>query len=108
MPIPDPQALLLPVLRMMADGIDHLSNDMRKTIALDFNITSEEQALKQRSGSTVLTNRVAWALAYLNMAKAITKMKKGVYRIADRGIAILEAYKDRPEITNKDLESFKL
>ena len=60
--------------------------------------------MKQKSGSTVFVNRVAWALAQINMAKAITLVSQRVYRIAELGIAVLEA--NPPDLTVKDLRSF--
>ena len=104
MAIPDYPILLLPVLRVMAGGGDTLVETIRTCIASQFNIEGAELAVKQRNGSTVFINHVAWVLAQLNMGKAITRTSKGVYRIAERGIAILKA--NPADLTVKDLRSF--
>lgn len=95
MPIPDPQSLLLPVLKVLADGSEHTVEEIRERMKSQFGVTPSELAQKNKRGF-VFVNRVAWALAHLNMeagpighAKEITLLRKGVYRITDRGSAIL-------------------
>lgn len=106
MPLPDSQTLLLPVLRMIADGTEHTVEEMREHIVNEFEITDDEQAQKQRNGIPVYHNRVAWALAWLNMGKAITLRRNGVYQIAEHGRAILKG--NPSDLSVKDvLESEK-
>jgi len=107
MPIPDPQTLLLPVLKVLADGAEHKVEEIREHMKNQFNITPSELAQKNKKGS-VFVNRVAWALAHLNMeagpighATEITLIKKGVCRITERGVAILK--NNPPELRIKDL-----
>ena len=101
MPIPDYQTMLLPVLQVVADGADHPVNEMRDRVAGRFKLTRAELAKKQKSGTTVFVNYVAWALAQLNMAQTIRLEKRGVYRISERGISIL---KGKPlSLTLRDL-----
>lgn len=73
-----------------------------------FEITSDELLLKLKNGIPVFVNRVAWALAHLNMErgpighpKAITLVKKEVYRITEHGRAILKG--NPSHLTIKDL-----
>lgn len=106
MPIPETQPLILPVLRHLADGAERPSVQIKKAIAEQFKLTPEELAQKQRGNSTTFENHVAWPLAWLNQVKAIVKVRKGIYRIADHGKVILEACKDRQEITLKELRAF--
>jgi len=106
MPIPDPQALILPVLRQLADGVEHKSLDMRKAIEGRFELTAEELARKQGSNSTTFVNNHSWALAWLSRARAIVKVRKGTYRVAIFGTAVLVECKDRQEITLKELRGF--
>lgn len=98
-------ALLLPVLLIMADGADHRVEEMRERTALEFELTPEELARKLKSGSTVFVNRVAFALAKLNMAKAINRVEKGIYRVSERGSAILN--RNPSELTLRDLRDFR-
>lgn len=108
MPIPDPQTLLLPVLQEMADGAEHQAKEIQERMQVKFQITSDELLLKHRNGVPVFVNRVAWALAHLNMErgpighpKAITLIKKEVYRITEHGRAILKG--NPSHLTIKDL-----
>jgi restriction system protein len=88
--IPKVQPLLLPVLRAVADGNEHPVTAIRDRIAEELRLSLEElNGIHPKSGQNVYVNRVAFALAYLNMGKAITKKKEGRYQIAERGEAIL-------------------
>lgn len=91
MPIPNYPTLLLPVLQVTAGGLDYAVEEIRERLASQFNVTPEELTVKQKSGSSGFVNHVAWALAQLNIAKAIICTQKGVYRITERGLAILAA-----------------
>ncbi len=98
MPIPSPQTLLLPVLKVLADGAEHAVEEIRERMKNQFGITPSEFAQKNKAGNSVFVNRVAWALAHLNMeagpighAKEISLIREGVYRITERGIAILKS-----------------
>lgn len=95
--------LLLRVLQIVAEGVEHVE-EIRPRIALGFELTPDKLALKLRSGSTVFVNRVAFALAQLNMAKAISRVSKGVYRISERGGVILK--RNPSELTLRDLRDF--
>ena len=105
MPIPDYPTLLLPVLRVAAGGVDTSVQEIRTHIESQFGLTPDELGVKQRNGSTVFVNHVALALARLNMAKAVTLTSKGVYRITERGVAILKA--NPADLTLRDLRSFE-
>ncbi len=107
MPIPCPQPLILPVLRQLADGAEHKSADIRKAIEGRFELTAEDLALKHGGDSTTFVNNHSWALAWLNQARAIVKVRKGTYRVSIIGIAILLECKDRQEITLKELRAFE-
>jgi restriction system protein len=97
MPIPHLQALLFPVLEELADGAEHQAKEIQDRMKVKFEITSDEFSLKHKNGTRVFVNRVAWALAHLNMErgpighpKAITLVKKKVYRITEHGTTILK------------------
>jgi restriction endonuclease Mrr len=88
---------LLPLLRVLEDGAEHNVEEIRQRITNQFDVTASELAQKNKSGSSVLVNRVAWALAHLNMAAgplghttAISLVRRGVYRITEHGVAILK------------------
>jgi restriction system protein len=54
--------------------------------------------------ATVFGSRVGWALTYMSQAGLVTRPKRGVYVISDRGRKVLDAYPDR--VDNKVLEQF--
>jgi len=102
MPIPDFQSLMLPVLRFVSDGKDHSTAEMRRSIAGDLKLTPDELAEKLKSGNTGLfANRLAWAVAKLKEAEILAASGRGVYRITDRGKALLD--KNPAKITIKTL-----
>lgn len=96
MPIPDANALLLPVLKVLADGTEHRVEEIRERMESQFSVTPSELAQRNKTGTSVFVNRVAWALAHLNMKAgplghpiALTLIKKGVYKITEHGTTIL-------------------
>lgn len=108
MPIPDFQTLLLPVLRVLGDSLEHSSEQIRDRVSVQFDIAPHELQQKHKNGTPVFHNRVAWALAYLNMGRGplghsedIEKVRTGVYRITEHGKAILRS--NPSALTIKDL-----
>ena len=105
MPIPDYQSLMLPVLRFAGDRQEHSLAEFRQRIAAEFNLSEQELAERLASDSqTVFANRIGWAVQYLKAAVTLKSVKRGVYQISDRGLALL---KGKPsEITVKTLRQF--
>jgi restriction system protein len=108
MPIPDSQTLLLPVLRVVEDGLEHSSEEIRERMRVQFDVAPHELLQKFNNGTPVFHNRVAWALAHLNMrrgplghSEAIEKVRKERYRITDYGKSILK--RNPSALTIKDL-----
>jgi restriction system protein len=90
MSTPKVQPLLLPVLKALADGVEHPVEEIRKRVAENLRLTDDELKETHRgSGQSVYVNRIAFALAHFNMGKAIIKRQKGVYQIAERGRTLL-------------------
>ncbi len=92
----------------MADNAEHQAKEIRQRMKIKFEITPDELLLKHKNGVSVFVNRVAWALAHLNMErgpighpKAITLIKKEVYRITEHGRTILKG--NPSHLTIKDL-----
>lgn len=91
MAIPDFQTLMLPILKLCADEQEHASREIGSRLADEFGLTQDEREQPLPSGGQALfTNRVAWALAHLKMAKVMENPRRGVYRITPRGLALLE------------------
>ena len=99
MPIPSFQDLMLPLIRLMADGEERSSRTLREQLAESVGVTQEEQAVLIPSGRQPLfTNRVAWALAHLKAARMLENPSRGVYRITRRGEDVLAENPSRVDL----------
>jgi len=105
MPIPDYQSLMLPILRLAGDRKEHSVAEFRQRIAPEFNLSEHELAERLASDSqTVFANRIGWAVQYLKAAAVLKAVRRGVYQITDRGLALL---KEKPtEINARTLRQF--
>lgn len=105
MALPDLQDLMLPVLRAFLDGNEHATRDVRTHVTEVLGLTEAEASERVPSGrQTRMANRVAWAHVYLKQAGLLESPRRGVYRITERGRAVLAAPPDR--ITTKFLLQF--
>ena len=89
MAIPDFQSLMLPVLKLASDGLDHLSRDARERLSEEFGLTDEEQREPLLSGQSRFYNRILWALHHLKMAGLIASSGRGTFHITEQGLAVL-------------------
>jgi restriction system protein len=90
MPIPDYQTLMLPVLKLAADGREHRFRDAVEQLASEFGVTDAERAELLPSGTAPLfDNRVGWARTYLKQAGLLRSPKRGLFQITDAGRALL-------------------
>jgi restriction system protein len=90
MPIPDYQTLMLPLLRLAADGHERRFRDAIEQLAAEFGITDAERAELLPSGTAPLfDNRVGWARTYLKQAGLFRSPKRGVFQITEAGRALL-------------------
>lgn len=90
MPIPDYQTLMLPLLRVAADGSDHTTREAVEVLATEFQLTSAERNELLASGQqAIFNNRVGWANSYLKKAGLLESPRRGALRITARGLQIL-------------------
>lgn len=86
MPIPDYETLMLPLLRLAADGDEHRIGDAVDKLAREFNLTDEERQHLLPSGKqATFSNRVHWAKTYLVQAGLLEPTKRAYFRITNRG-----------------------
>lgn len=89
MAIPDFQTLMLPVLKLAADGEVSIKDGVGD-IARQFSLTDDERTKLLPSGrQAVLVNRIAWAKAYLSKAGLIESTRRGAYQLTDEGRRVL-------------------
>ena len=105
MPVPDYETMMLPVLRLFANGAKNVSeclSDLRQ----QFDISDAEAEEMLPSGrSTLLSNRAHWARTYLSKAGLLTSPERNLHVVTDLGRKVLAANPER--IDNKFLSSFE-
>lgn len=106
MPIPDYQTCMLPLLHHVADGKDHTLRDSEEALAAYFKLTPTERAELLPSGQQVVfMNRLGWARTYMKKAGLLDSPKRGLFRITQRGSAVLANRPARVDV--KFLEQFQ-
>lgn len=104
MAIPDYQTLMLPVLRVAAEGEQRIS-DVVARLADEFALSPEERSTLLPSGrQTTFANRVHWAKSYLGKAGLIELTRRAHFRITDRGREVLAS--SPRHINNRYLSRF--
>jgi hypothetical protein len=91
MAIPDFQTLMLPLLRLCADGQTHSLAESVDALGNEFNVSVEERQVLLKSGQTRLYNRVAWTSTYLRKAGLLDAMGAGKFRISELGRKLLNS-----------------
>ncbi len=90
MAIPDYKTLMLPVLKLASDGMEHKFSQAVEALADEFGLTTEERVELLPSGSqAVFNNRVGWARSYLKQAGLLTTPKRGFFTITQTGVELL-------------------
>lgn len=105
MPIPDYQTLMLPFLKLAADGKEHLLKDSYQILSDQFGLTEEEKRIMLPSGQqSIINNRIGWAKTYLKKSKLIESPKRGTFKITTRGLEVLKG--NLPRIDLEFLEQY--
>ncbi|WP_297039817.1 winged helix-turn-helix domain-containing protein, partial [Thermosynechococcus sp. OHK43] len=109
MPIPTYQALMLPLLRYLADGEQQRLRDLIDHLAQEFSLTVEERRQLLPSGQQpIFDNRVGWARTYLKKAVLLESPRRGWVRITQRGLDVLKQNPERIDIDFlKQFEEFR-
>ncbi|MDZ4738450.1 MAG: restriction endonuclease [Alphaproteobacteria bacterium] len=104
MTIPDYQSIMLPVLRAAVKGEVQIA-DVVERLSEELGLTDEERRAPLPSGrQTVFANRVHWAKSYLKQAALIEAVRRGVFRLSERGRTALASGATR--IDNDYLSQF--
>ncbi|MGF1501472.1 MAG: restriction endonuclease [Paracoccaceae bacterium] len=89
MPVPDYQTLMLPVLRLLAEGRGSVKACLPDIIG-EFDITDEEAAELSPSGRVTLrANRAHWARTYMSKAGLRRSPKRNLHEVTDTGRRLL-------------------
>ncbi|MDO9282811.1 MAG: restriction endonuclease [Methylotenera sp.] len=105
MAIPDFQSVMLPLLNFAADKQEHSLQDAVESLATKFELSSEERQELLPSGKQArFDNRVAWARSYFKQAGLVENIRRGFFRVTERGLAL---HRTNPNKINiKLLEQF--
>jgi len=86
MPVPDYQALMLPLLKALADGKPHAYREVRDRLASDFKLTPDDLAVMLPSGKqSAYSNRFGWAKTYLSKAGLVATPSRGILLLTAEG-----------------------
>ncbi|MGH7024168.1 MAG: restriction endonuclease [Caulobacteraceae bacterium] len=97
--IPDYQTLMLPLLRLAAEGETRVP-DASDRLAEEFGLTPAERDQLLASGrQRLLHNRVHWAKFYMSKAGLLASPRRGVFTITDAGRKMLAETPDRIDVT---------
>lgn len=103
--IPDYQTLMLPLLKLTADGQEHKYRDLIELLAKEFHLSDNERKEILPSGNQPLfDNRVGWAKTYLKKAGLLDSPKRATFVITELGRQTLS--KNLDCIDNKYLSQF--
>ena len=105
MTIPDYESLMLPLLRLSANGSIHKFSDAVDILADECDLSNKERTELLPSGmQPVFRNRIGWAKSYLKQAGLLVFPKRGLFQITDRGREVLKSNPER--IDNSVLKQF--
>jgi restriction system protein len=92
MSIPDYETLMLPLLRRLATGEQHV-RQLSQSLAEEFDLTDEERGalIPSGRGVTVIHSRTGWAKTYLKAAGLVEQPRRGWVQITERGRDVLRA-----------------
>src|SRR5687767_15271479 len=100
MAVPDFEALMLPILRLLSEARDVSAAQLREHLIASMSLTQADLYevtplwRKQR-----LTNRMGWAMFYLRGAGLAESVSRGVYRITEQGQRLLASAPRRVDVS---------
>jgi restriction system protein len=98
MPIPDYQTMMLPVLRLAAEGETRVAQ-VAERIANDLGLTPEEREELLPSGrQRLLHNRIHWAKFYMSKAGLIASPARGRFLATEKGKTLLATVPERIDV----------
>lgn len=90
--MPNWQAFIIPILRVMKDGVIRSRQEMRGPVADLMGLTAEQREILLTSGQVMYENRMGWALSYLSNVGALERTARNRYRVTDGGLVVLKQF----------------
>lgn len=95
MSMPNFQQVMIPVLRVIADGKPQNRREITEGVSDIYKLSRDEREKLLPSGKApVIRSRVGWGLSYMRHAGLVERPKRGLYRITERGKQVLS---EQPE-----------
>jgi restriction system protein len=89
-----------PLLEGYSSGSERQISEVRHELGVEFGLTEEELAERLPSGlAKTFDNRVGWAATYLYRTGLLARPRRSVYRITERGPAVLAANPNRVDLS---------
>ena len=105
MAVPKHRDIMLPMLKLAADGASHKLADLLDPLAIGLHLSEAERRELLPSGlEPRFENRVHWAKTYLVKARLLVQPGRGQIQLTDRGRAVLA--ENPPELTDQYLRRF--
>jgi len=91
MAVPDFQTIMLPLLKLAADGKEHSFSEAIDALAQYFKLNENDRKELLPSGKQrKFDNRVSWARTYLQKALLLSSTGRSKFCITERGIKTLQ------------------
>jgi restriction system protein len=90
---------MAPILGILADGGDHSLADLRTAVATRLQLTEDDLQAKIPSGTSLFASRMHWGVTYLYQAGLLSRPKRGVVCITDRGRKVAAAHPARARLS---------
>ncbi|WP_309248113.1 restriction endonuclease [Rothia santali] len=93
--MPNWEGFMTPTLQVMSDGVTRHWREFQPLVAEQAQLTDEQKREMLPSGSQLTyKNRIGWGVSFLTNVGALTRPKRGHYRITDAGRELVELFPD--------------
>jgi restriction system protein len=90
MTIPTTSSILTPLLKLCGDKKEHSIQEAIEYLSNLFRLSADDKRkLLPSGGDLIFSNRVAWARTILKHSRLIESVRRGYFRITDRGSGAL-------------------
>lgn len=88
--VPNFESFMLPYLLCLKDGKEHTMSELTDYCAHYFKLSREDREERTKKGNnTKLYDRTQWSGTYMRKALLVESVKRGTYKITDRGSELL-------------------
>lgn len=100
---PSFESFILPYLLCLKDEKEHTMSELTQFCANFLNLSDADREERTKNGSsTKLYDRTQWSGTYLRKALLVESPERGIYKITQRGLSLLET---NPTVINKKILS---